>query len=59
MFGDLLRNDILSSIYVGGGTPNLMRDEDYARMLAIAGKLYASVPEGIEKTLEGNPPAYR
>ena len=55
IFGDLLRNDTLSSIYVGGGTPNLMRDEDYGRILAVARKLYGSLPEDIEKTLEGIP----
>lgn len=55
IFGDVLKHDTLSSIYVGGGTPNLMRDEDYARMLRVAERLYGSIPQGIEKTLEGIP----
>jgi oxygen-independent coproporphyrinogen-3 oxidase len=55
IFGDLLHNDILSSIYVGGGTPNLMHDDDYGRMLAVAEKLYGTLPLEIEKTLEGIP----
>lgn len=55
IFGDLLQNDTLSSIYVGGGTPNLMHGDDYKRMLAIAEKLYGALPKDIEKTLEGIP----
>ena len=55
IFGNLLRNDTLSSLYVGGGTPNLMRDNDYSRIMGIAEKLYGSLSQDIEKTLEGIP----
>jgi len=55
MFGELLAQGELSSIYVGGGTPNLMRGDDYSRVLRIARQLYGPVAPGIEKTLEGIP----
>lgn len=55
LYGDLLANDVLASVYVGGGTPNLMRDDDYARVLKVAEGLYGTLPAGIEKTLEGIP----
>ena len=55
IFADLLRNDTLSSLYVGGGTPNLMRDKDYSRVMGIAEKLYGSLSRNLEKTLEGIP----
>ncbi|MBY5775354.1 radical SAM protein [Rhizobium leguminosarum] len=55
IFGDLLQGSTLSSIYVGGGTPNLMRDDDYARTMRVAERLYGNVPSDIEKTLEGIP----
>ncbi len=55
LYGELLHHDVLSSIYVGGGTPNLMRGDDYHRILQIAHKLYGGLPASIEKTLEGIP----
>ncbi|HYA13122.1 MAG TPA: coproporphyrinogen-III oxidase family protein [Syntrophales bacterium] len=55
LLGDVLKNDSLTSIYVGGGTPNLMRDEDYHLVMSIARTLYGSVPDHIEKTIEGIP----
>lgn len=55
LYGDMLSSDTLASIYVGGGTPNLLRDGEYARLMAIARKLYGDVAPGIEKTLEGIP----
>jgi len=55
LFGDMLSSDTLASLYVGGGTPNLLRDGEYARLMAIVRKLYGDVAPRIEKTLEGIP----
>lgn len=55
MFDGMLAHDRLASIYVGGGTPNLLRDGEYARLISIAAKLYGCVAPTIEKTLEGIP----
>jgi oxygen-independent coproporphyrinogen-3 oxidase len=49
------RNDKLSSIYFGGGTPNLYHPEHYGQVMGFVDKLYGGVPEDIEKTLEGIP----
>lgn len=49
------KHDRLASLYVGGGTPNLLREEDYGRLIGITTKLYGELPEDIEKTLEGIP----
>lgn len=50
-----VRNDKLASIYVGGGTPNLLRNEEYSRLMNIARMMFAKIPDDIEKTLEGIP----
>lgn len=48
----------VSSIYVGGGTPNLLRGAQYARLLAAAERIFGSIPADIEITLEGIPQLY-
>lgn len=55
LYTTFFKNDRLTSIYVGGGTPNLLREEDYSRLMNIAKKLYHNIPDNIEKTLEGIP----
>jgi oxygen-independent coproporphyrinogen-3 oxidase len=55
LYGDMLSGDTLASLYVGGGTPNLLRDGEYERLMAIVRKLYGDVAPRIEKTLEGIP----
>jgi len=49
------RNDKLSSLYFGGGTPNLYHPEHYSQVMGLVDKLYDGVPDDIEKTLEGIP----
>ncbi len=48
-------NDRLSSIYFGGGTPNLYHPEHYAQLMGYVDKLYGGIPSNIEITLEGIP----
>ncbi len=48
-------NDTVSSIYFGGGTPNLYRPEHYGLLMEQVDRLYDGVPQGIEITLEGIP----
>lgn len=55
LYAPYFRYDHLASIYVGGGTPNLLRAEEYHRLMAIAEKLYRDIPGDIEKTVEGIP----
>ncbi len=47
--------DTLSSIYFGGGTPNLYHAEHYGRLMSFVDGLYGGVPDDIEITLEGIP----
>ncbi len=48
-------NDKLTSIYFGGGTPNLYHPEHYGQIMGFIDELYGGVPDDIEKTLEGIP----
>src|SRR5256885_12342222 len=50
-----LRHDRLSSVYVGGGTPNLLHAEDYIRLMNITRRIFGEPSEGVERTLEGIP----
>lgn len=45
----------IESLYVGGGTPNLLQPSDYAKLIRIAERLFPAMDEKIEKTLEGIP----
>jgi oxygen-independent coproporphyrinogen-3 oxidase len=49
------QNDSLSSIYVGGGTPNLLQANQYDGLMGIAYHLYGGLPSDIEITIEGIP----
>jgi oxygen-independent coproporphyrinogen-3 oxidase len=44
----------LTSIYLGGGTPSLMKPEAAARLIALARSLWPAEPD-LEVTLEANP----
>ena len=55
MYKPYYQNDELSSIYFGGGTPNLYHPEHYGQIMGYVDKLYGGVPDDIEKTLEGIP----
>jgi oxygen-independent coproporphyrinogen-3 oxidase len=55
MYKPFYSDDTLSSIYFGGGTPNLYRPQHYGRIMEYVDNLYGGVPSGIEITLEGIP----
>ena len=48
-------DDTVKSIYIGGGTPNLMRPPHYFKVMDIADQLYKGIPKDVEITLEGIP----
>lgn len=47
-------NDVVSSVFFGGGTPSILPGEEIARILAALEKKYAFLPEA-EITVECNP----
>lgn len=55
MYKPYYSNDTLSSIYFGGGTPNLYRPEHYGRLMEYVDDLYGGIPSDIEISLEGIP----
>ena len=59
--GDLFRDHFagaeLASIYFGGGTSNLYKPDQYARLMEIVGGVF-EVPGDIEVTLEGIPQTF-
>lgn len=55
LYADFYQNSDLESLYVGGGTPNLMRPDDYHEMMSIIRKLFPTMRDDVEKTLEGIP----
>ncbi|MBX2823363.1 MAG: coproporphyrinogen III oxidase family protein [Gammaproteobacteria bacterium] len=55
MYKPFYAKDPLSSIYFGGGTPNLYRAEHYGRIMGYVDELYGGIPSDIEITLEGIP----
>jgi len=50
--------DRLTSVYFGGGTPNLFAPEHYPVLMSYVDRLYGGVPSDIEITLEGLPPLF-
>ena len=56
MYHELIEDDCsLASVYFGGGTANILKDEDYARLVGVVGKIFKKIPSDIEMTLEGIP----
>ena len=59
--GDLFRDHFagaeLAGIYFGGGTSNLYKPDQYARLMEIVGGVF-DIPDGIEVTLEGIPQTF-
>jgi oxygen-independent coproporphyrinogen III oxidase len=49
----------ISSLYVGGGTPNLMREEQYGRVLRLVERTFGALPDDTEKSIEGIPQLYK
>jgi len=43
------------SIYIGGGTPNLMRPEQYTRMMGVIREVFPALSSEVTVTLEGIP----
>lgn len=46
---------VIESLYVGGGTPNLLHPSDYQTLIDIAQRLFPHMDPAIEKTIEGIP----
>lgn len=55
LFRDLFRGVSPKTIYIGGGTPNLMRPQQYSRMMAIVRDVFPELPPSTPITLEGIP----
>ena len=55
MYADFYQSSELDSLYIGGGTPNLMRPDDYHEMMSIIHMLFPTMRDDVEKTLEGIP----
>jgi oxygen-independent coproporphyrinogen-3 oxidase len=55
LYRDTYRGAKIESLYIGGGTPNLLQPSDYATLIQIAERLFPAMDENIEKTLEGIP----
>jgi len=57
--GDLFRHFFEGvtpeSVYIGGGTPNLMRPEQYTRMMNLIREVFPSLGPAVPVTLEGIP----
>ncbi len=51
---DFLRNQTVSTIYIGGGTPSLLSSDELKRIINICFKSF-SVSEDLEITIEANP----
>ena len=49
----------ISSLFVGGGTPNLMREEQYSRVMRIVEDTFGALSEDTEKSIEGIPQLYK
>lgn len=55
MYKPFYSGDKLSSIYFGGGTPNLYKPQHYGVLMEYVDDLYGGIPGDIEITLEGIP----
>jgi oxygen-independent coproporphyrinogen III oxidase len=58
MMAPMLSHREVSGVYFGGGTPNILKAEDYERLVDIAHTAVGGLPAGIEITLEGIPQLY-
>jgi oxygen-independent coproporphyrinogen-3 oxidase len=55
LYRDTYQGAKIESLYIGGGTPNLLQPADYAKLIRIAERLFPAMDDQIEKTLEGIP----
>jgi oxygen-independent coproporphyrinogen III oxidase len=55
LYKDFYKSSTIETLYVGGGTPNLLSEPDYFRLMNIVQDLFPNIDSDIEKTLEGIP----
>ncbi len=55
LYRSVYEGAVIESLYVGGGTPNLLHPSDYQVLIDIARRLFPSMDHAIEKTIEGIP----
>lgn len=55
LYRDFYQESNLKSLYVGGGTPNLLMAEDYPLLMEMVHHLFGDWPADTEMTLEGIP----
>ena len=58
MYRPLLAGETPQSVYIGGGTPNLLKGDQYARLMAIIHGVFPNVADADCITLEGIPPLF-
>jgi oxygen-independent coproporphyrinogen-3 oxidase len=55
LYKEYYHNANIETLYIGGGTPNLLSPPDYFRLMKIVANLFPLMSSEIEKTLEGIP----
>jgi oxygen-independent coproporphyrinogen-3 oxidase len=55
LFGDYFKDTMPTSLYIGGGTPNLMRPGQYTRMMDIVRTVFPGLSDSTPITMEGIP----
>jgi oxygen-independent coproporphyrinogen-3 oxidase len=58
LYRPFLENERPRSVYIGGGTPNLLKGDQCARLLAIIRSVFPKIAEADCITLEGIPPLF-
>lgn len=58
MYRPLFEGVIPQSVYIGGGTPNLLKADQYPRLMAILRRVFPNLPDSTCITLEGIPPLF-
>ncbi len=53
-----LKSKEISSIYCGGGTPNILPPHYYSKLLKMVKEVFINIPDDIEITLEGIPSCF-
>ena len=55
LYKEFYKDSIIETLYIGGGTPNLLAPPDYFRLMKIVSELFPQMDNNIEKTIEGIP----
>jgi oxygen-independent coproporphyrinogen-3 oxidase len=55
LYRDYVKDYLPASVYVGGGTPNIIKAEDYGYLMSIIKDLFPRLSDQCEMTLEGIP----